>query len=79
LAFSEPIASPKGKYVGKDGEVELDKLWDRFQYDNDITLREFLDSMEERGLEVTMLSSGVSLLYASFFPKKKRDERYGLK
>ncbi|KAF8251067.1 ubiquitin-activating enzyme E1 [Wilcoxina mikolae CBS 423.85] len=79
LAFSEPIASPKGKYMGKDGEVELDKLWDRFQYDSDITLRKFLDSMEERGLDVTMLSSGVSLLYASFFPKKKREERYPLK
>ena len=79
VAFSEPIASPKGKYVGKNGEVELDKLWDRFQYSHDITLQEFLDNMESKGLEVTMLSSGVSLLYASFFPKKKREERYGLK
>jgi len=79
IAFSEPIASPKGKYQGKEGEVEVDKLWDRFQYDHDITLREFLDSMETKGLVVTMLSSGVSLLYASFFIKKKRDERYGLK
>lgn len=59
--------------------MEVDKLWDRFQYDRDITLREFLDSMEAKGLTVTMLSSGVSLLYASFFVRKKRDERYGLK
>ena len=57
----------------------MDKLWDRFQYDHDITLREFLDSMEAKGLTVTMLSSGVSLLYASFFAEKKRDERYGKK
>lgn len=78
IAFSEPIASAKGKYQGKEGEVVLDKLWDRFSYDRDITLREFLDSMEERGLEVTMLSSGVSLLYASFFPKKKLEERFPL-
>lgn len=79
MAFSEPIPSAKGKYMGKNGEVVLDKLWDRFQYDSDITLKEFLDDMEEKGLEVTMLSSGVSLLYASFFPKKKREDRYHLK
>jgi ubiquitin-activating enzyme E1 len=79
VAFSEPIASPKGKYVGANGDVELDKLWDRFQYEHDITLQEFLDDMGSKGLDVTMLSSGVSLLYASFFPKKKREERYGLK
>ena len=35
--------------------------------------------MDKKGLEVTMLSSGVSLLYAVFFPKKKKEERYGLK
>jgi ubiquitin-activating enzyme E1 len=78
IAFSEPIESPKGTYQGKNGEVQLDKLWDRFQYDHDLTLREFLDDMENRGLDVTMLSSGVSLLYASFFPAKKREERYSL-
>lgn len=79
VAFSEPIASPKGKYLGKNGEVVLDKLWDRFYYDRDFTLQEFLDDMEAKGLEVSMLSSGVSLLYASFFPKKKKDERIPLK
>ncbi|KAI5793095.1 hypothetical protein EDC01DRAFT_630094 [Geopyxis carbonaria] len=78
VAFSEPIASPKGKYQGKNGDVVLDKLWDRFYFDHDLTLQEFLNAMDEKGLEVTMLSSGVSLLYASFFPKKKRDERVGL-
>lgn len=78
IAFSEPVASPKGKYQGKEGDVELDKLWDRFQYDHDLTLKEFLTSMEDRGLDVTMLSSGVSLLYASFFPKKKQEERLNL-
>lgn len=79
VAFSEPIPSPKGKYQGKNGEVVIDKLWDRFYYDHDLTLQEFLNDMEEKGLDVTMLSSGVSLLYASFFPKAKREERLPLK
>jgi len=79
IAFSEPIASPKGKYMGKNGEVTLDKLWDRFYYDHDLTLQEFIDDMESKGLEVTMLSSGVSLLYASFFPKQKLKERLPMK
>jgi len=75
FGFSEPIASPKGKY----NDVEIDKLWDRFDFDHDLTLKELLASFEEKGLEVTMLSSGVSLLYASFFPKAKLEGRYGLK
>jgi ubiquitin-activating enzyme E1 len=78
FGFSEPIASPKGKYQGSNGEVAIDKLWDRFEVD-DITLTEFLKYFEERGLTVTMVSSGVSLLYASFYPPKKLQDRYPLR
>lgn len=78
FGFSEPIASPKGKYLGKQGEVTIDKLWDRFEVE-DITLREFLDQFSGKGLEVMMLSSGVSLLYASFYPPSKLKDRMGLK
>ena len=78
FGFSEPIASPKGKYQGSEGEVTIDKLWDRFEIDN-ITLTEFLKYFEEQGLTVTMVSSGVSLLYASFYPPKKLQERYPLR
>lgn len=78
FGFSEPIASPKGKYQGKDGEVTVDKLWDRFEVE-DITLREFLDSFKDKGLNIQMLSSGVSLLYASFYPPAKLKDRMGLK
>lgn len=78
FGFSEPIASPKGKYLGKKGEVTIDKLWDRFEVE-DITLQEFLDYFSELGLNVTMVSSGVSLLYASFYPPSKLKDRLPLK
>ncbi|EXJ78601.1 ubiquitin-activating enzyme E1 1 [Capronia coronata CBS 617.96] len=78
FGFSEPIASPKGTYKGKDGEVTIDKLWDRFEID-DVTLTEFLKHFEDLGLTVTMVSSGVSLLYASFYPPSKTKDRMPLK
>ena len=78
FGFSEPIASPKGTYQGKDGEVKFDKLWDRFDIGN-ITLTEFLKHFDNLGLEVTMVSSGVSLLYASFYAPNKLKDRYPLK
>lgn len=78
FGFSEPIASPKVEYTGPDGKVTLDKIWDRFEVD-DITLKELIDYFEKKGLSVSMLSSGVSLLYASFYPPSKLKERYPLK
>lgn len=78
FGFSEPIASPKGKYKGRNGEVTIDKLWDRFEVD-DITLQEFLDWFDEKGLSVSMVSSGVSLLYAAFYPPSKNRDRLPMK
>ena len=78
FGFSEPIASPKGEYLGKNGKVTIDKLWDRFEVEN-VTLKEFLSDFEQQGLDVTMISSGVSLLYASFYPPAKLKDRMGLK
>lgn len=78
FGFSEPIASPKGTYLGKHGEVTVDKLWDRFEI-GDIPLKDFLAWFEEKGLNVTMVSSGVSLLYASFYPPSKLKDRLPLK
>jgi ubiquitin-activating enzyme E1 len=79
FGFSEPIKSPKGKYTAHDGkEVEIDKIWDRFEIDN-VTLQEFLDDFEKRGLTISMISSGVSLLYASFYPMSKLKDRLPLK
>jgi len=78
FGFSEPIASPKGKYQSKDGEVTVDKLWDRFEVEN-VTLQQFLDDFRDKGLDIMMLSSGVSLLYASFYSQAKLKDRMGLK
>ena len=78
FGFSEPIASPKGKYMGTKGEVTIDKLWDRFEVE-DVTLQQFLDDFKGKGLDIMMLSSGVSLLYASFYPPSKLKDRLPLK
>ncbi|CZT42318.1 probable ubiquitin-protein ligase (E1-like (ubiquitin-activating) enzym) [Rhynchosporium secalis] len=78
FGFSEPVESPKAKYKGHDGDVAIDKIWDRFEVEN-ITLREFLDYFKAKGLNVSMVSSGVSLLYASFFPPSKLNDRYPMK
>ncbi|KAF5657938.1 ubiquitin-activating enzyme e1 [Fusarium heterosporum] len=78
FGFSEPIASPKVEYQGTEGKVTLDKIWDRFEIE-DITLQELLDTFKAKGLSISMLSSGVSLLYASFFPPSKLKERYAMK
>ncbi|PYH90261.1 ubiquitin-activating enzyme E1 [Aspergillus ellipticus CBS 707.79] len=78
LGFSEPIASPKGKYMGKQGEVAIDQIWDRFEVD-DIPLQDFIKHFADLGLEISMVSSGVSLLYASFYGPSKVKDRLPMK
>lgn len=79
FGFSEPIASPKVEYQGPSGKVALDKIWDRFEV-GDITLEALLVHFEEeQGLTISMLSSGVSLLFAAFFPPAKRKDKYGMR
>lgn len=79
FGFSEPIASPKVEYEDADGQkVSLDKIWDRFEMGN-VTLRELIDDFEKRGLTIAMLSSGVSLLFAAFFPAAKQKDKFGMR
>jgi len=79
VSFSEPIAAPKNK-AGATG-IEW-TLWDRFDVNagRDITLTEFLDYFKTtHKLEVSMISSGVSILYSFFTAKKKLEERKKMK
>merc|ERR1719313_1239044 len=75
VSFSEPIEAPKKECAG--GRLNW-TLWDRFDVNEgrDITLKEFIDFFAERHkLEVTMISSGVSILYSFFTNAKKLKER----
>lgn len=74
FAFSEPMPAPKTELGGG----RMWTLWDRFDIDEgrDISLGEFLNLFKERyGLEISMISSGVSMLYSSFTSATKLKER----
>lgn len=74
IAFSDPIAAPKHKF--NDTEWTL---WSRFEVD-DLTLRDFIAYFKEQhGLDVTLVSGNLAMLYADFMPPKKQEERLPLR
>merc|ERR1712054_517241 len=67
------------KTVGATGKEWT--LWDRYDGDEgrELTLKEFLEHFQNKyQLEVTMISSGVSILYSFFTNQKKLKERMPL-
>ncbi|VDN83601.1 unnamed protein product [Brugia pahangi] len=90
FGFSEPIAAPKKKVGFKvffftssqiifpvlqcaDGYFTL---WDRFEIQGPKKMKELIQWIkEETGLDVTMMSCGVSLIYSFFLSSDKRMER----
>ncbi|EJD53721.1 ubiquitin activating enzyme [Auricularia subglabra TFB-10046 SS5] len=75
FGFSEPIAAKESKY----GDTEW-TLWDRFEFTGNPTLRELVNWFKTKhNLDVTMVSQGVSMLWSSFVPKKKSEERLVMK
>ncbi|KAF8665805.1 hypothetical protein AX16_000249 [Volvariella volvacea WC 439] len=75
FGFSEPIAAAKKKY----GSTEW-TLWDRFEFNNDPTLKELIDWFQtNHKLSISMVSQGVSMLWSSFVGKKKSEERLPMK
>lgn len=74
FAFSEPMTAPKTEMGGGRKWT----LWDRFDVNEgeDISLEQFLQLFKDRyGLEISMISCGVSMLYSSFTSAAKLKER----
>lgn len=70
FGFSEPIASPKMTY---NGNKSVDKIWGRFDIQGNPTLGDLIKKFQDdEGLTITMLSSGSTLLYASFLIAKHK-------
>ncbi|KAH7916131.1 hypothetical protein BJ138DRAFT_1122053 [Hygrophoropsis aurantiaca] len=75
FGFSEPIAAKKNKYCGIDWT-----LWDRIEFKNDPTLKEFIAWFKStHNLDVSMVSQGVSMLWSPFIGKQKSEQRLPMK
>ncbi|OMJ10390.1 Ubiquitin-activating enzyme E1 1 [Smittium culicis] len=74
FAFSEPIAPESRDFNGTKVSD-----WDAIFIERDLTLQELIDEFESTyKLEVSMVTSGTTMLFSPFLSKKKASERKSL-
>jgi len=70
VAFSDPMPAPVHKFNDEEWT-----LWSRFEVD-DMPLRDFIQYFHDKhGLDITLVSGNMAMLYADFMPPKKKEER----
>lgn len=70
VAFSDPMPAPVHKFNDEEWT-----LWSRFEVD-DMSLRDFIQYFHDKhGLDITLVSGNMAMLYADFMPPKKKEER----
>ena len=66
FSIAEPMPPKTVKHQGTSWTV-----WDRWTVEGDLTLRELLQWIKDKGLDAYSISCGSSLLYNNMFPKHK--------